>query len=64
MKIYRPSNYPYSYKAESECIDLGFAPRDCRNIDEEKLPQGKIQLPVIDRPISLNAQKDGILEQT
>jgi hypothetical protein len=64
MRICRPSNYSYSSKAESERIDLGFAPRDRRIIDKEELAQDKIQLLVKDRHISLNAQKDDKLEQT
>jgi len=44
MRICRPSNYSYSSKAESERIDLGFAPRDRRIIDKEELAQDKIQL--------------------
>ena len=43
MKIYRPSNYPFSHKAESERVDLGFAPSDRRLIDKEELKEDKIQ---------------------
>jgi hypothetical protein len=43
MKIYKPSNFLFSYKAESERVNLGFDPRDRRLIDLEELKEDKIQ---------------------
>lgn len=62
MKIYKPSNYAFSYKAESERVDLGFDPKDRRLIDLEELKEDKIQALVKDN-FSVRITKDGQLEE-
>lgn len=62
MKIYKPSNYLFSYKAESERVNLGFDPRDRRIIDLEELKQDKIQVIVKDN-LRTRITKDGQLEE-
>ena len=61
MKIYKPSNYLFSYKAESERVNLGFDPRDRRLIDLEELKEDKIQAIVKDN--SVRIRNDGKLEE-
>lgn len=63
MKIYKPSQYPFSHKAESERIDLGFSPSDRRLIDKEELKQDKIQVIVKDN-LSPRITKEGKLEES
>ena len=63
MKIYKPSNYPFSHKAESERIDLGFDPKDRRLIDREELKEVKIQVLVKDRQTIPLITKEGKLEE-
>jgi hypothetical protein len=62
MKIYKPYNYLFSSKAESERIDLGFDPKDRRIIDREELKEDKIQAIVRDN-LSPRITKDGQLEE-
>jgi hypothetical protein len=62
MKIYKPSNYPFSHKAESERIDFGFDPKDRRMIDREELERDRIQVLVKDRT-EVRITKDNKLEQ-
>ena len=61
MKIYKPMNYPFSYKAESERINPGFHPADRRIIDREELKEDKIQVIVKDNSIRIT--KDGRLQE-
>jgi hypothetical protein len=63
MKIYKPTQYPFSAKAESERIDLGFDPKDRRLIDREELERDRIQVLVKDRS-DLRITKDNKLEQS
>jgi len=63
MKIYKPSHYLYSQKAESERIDLGFDPKDRRMIDREELKEDKIQVIVRDNLLP-RITKDGQLEES
>ena len=44
MKIYKPSHYLYSQKAESERVNLGFDPKDMRMIDREELKEDRSKL--------------------
>jgi hypothetical protein len=62
MKIYKPMNCRFSYKAESERINLGFHPSDRRLIDQEELRPDKIQVMVRDRTTRIT--KDNKLEQS
>ena len=63
MKIYKPStSYPFSHKAESERVNLGFDPRDRRLIDREELKEDKIQVIVKDN-LCPRITKDGKLEE-
>ena len=62
MKVYKPSNYPFSRKAESERVDLGFAPNDRRLIDKEELKQDEIQVIIKDN-LSARITKEGKLEE-
>ena len=63
MKIYKPSNYLFSYKAESERVNLGFDPRDRRLIDLEELKEDKIQAIVKDN-LTTRITKEGKLEES
>ena len=58
MKIYKPSHYLYSQKAEIERVNLGFDPKDSRIIDREELKEDKIQVIVRDN-LSPRITKDG-----
>ena len=62
MKVYKPSNYPFSRKAESERVDLGFAPNDRRLIDKEELKQNKIQV-IVKESLTPRITKEGKLEE-
>ena len=62
MKVYKPSNYPFSHKAESERVNLGFHPKDRRIIDLEELKEDKIQVIVKDN-LSPRITKEGKLEE-
>ena len=62
MKIYKPSHYLYSQKAEFERVDLGFDPKDRRIIDLEELKQDKIQVIVKDN-LRTRITKDGQLRK-
>ena len=59
MKIYKPSNYLFSYKAESERVNLGFDPRDRRLIDLEEVKEDKIQAIVKDN-LTTRITKEGV----
>jgi hypothetical protein len=63
MKIYKPSNYPFSRKAESERVDLGFHPADRRLIDREELKEDRIQTILKDN-LSARITKEGKLEES
>ena len=63
MKIYKPSNNLFSYKAESERVNLGFDPRDRRLIDLEELKEDKIQAIVKDN-LTTRITKEGKLEES
>ena len=63
MKIFKPSNYPFSRKAESERVYLGFHPADRRIIDREELKQDKIQAIVKDS-LTPRITKEGKLEES
>ena len=63
MKIYKPSNYPSSRKAESERVNLGFDPKDRRIIDLEELKEDKIQALVKDN-LTARITKEGKLEES
>lgn len=63
MKIYKPTNYPFSRKAESDRVDLGFHPADRRMIDREELKEDKIQALVRDN-LSPRITKEGKLEES
>ena len=62
MKIYKPSQYPFSHKAESERIDLGFDPRDRRLIDREELKEDKIQV-IVKESLTPRITNEGKLEE-
>lgn len=63
MKIYKPSQYSFSREAESERVDLGFAPRDRKLMDMEELKQDKIQAIVKDN-LTTRITKEGKLEES
>ena len=63
MKIYKPSQYPFSHKAESERVNLGFDPRDRRLIDLEELKEDKIQAIVKDN-LTTRITKEGKLVES
>ena len=63
MKVYKPSNYPFSRKAESERVNLGFHPADRRMIDREELREDKIQAIVKDN-LTTRITKEGKLEES
>jgi hypothetical protein len=62
MKIYKPSHYLYSPKAESGRVDPGFDPKDRRIIDLEELKKDKIQVIIRDN-LRTRITKDGQLEE-
>ena len=62
MKIYKPSQYPFSRKAESERINLGFDPKDRRMIDREELQEDKVQV-IVKEGLSPRITKEGKLEE-
>ena len=63
MKIFKPSNYPFSRKAESERVYLGFHPADRLMIDREELREDKIQAIVKDN-LTTRITKEGKLEES
>lgn len=63
MKIYKPSQYPFSHKAESERVDLGFDPKDRRMIDREELKEDKIQV-IVKESLTPRITKEGKLEES
>src|SRR5262245_4097222 len=62
MKIYKPMNGRFSYKAESERVNLGFDPRDRRLIDLEELKEDKIQA-IVKEGLTPRITKEGKLEE-
>ena len=62
MKIYKPSHYLYSQKAESERVNLGFDPKDMRMIDREELKEDKIQV-IVKESLTPRITKEGKLEE-
>jgi hypothetical protein len=63
MKIYKPSQYPFSRHAEGERVNLGFHPADRRMIDREELREDKIQAIVKDN-LTTRITKEGKLEES
>jgi len=63
MKIYKPSHYLYSQKAESERVDLGFHPADRLMIDREELKEDKIQV-IVKEGLTPRITKEGKLEES
>jgi hypothetical protein len=63
MKIYKPSQDSFSREAESERVDLGFAPRDRKLIDMEELKQDKI-LAIVKDNLTTRITKEGKLEES
>jgi hypothetical protein len=56
-------NYPFSYKAESERVNLGFDPRDRRLIDLEELKEDKIQA-IVKNNLTTRITKEDKLEES
>jgi hypothetical protein len=61
VKIYKPTHYLYSQKAESERVNLGFDPRD-RRLDLEELKEDKIQA-ILKDSSTPRISKEGKLEE-